>query len=528
MKAFANLVQEIDETNKTLPKIEALANYFKSANDQDRLWAIAMFTSRRPKRSVNTTLVRTFAAEMVGIPLWLFEESYTVSGDLAETIALLANGKSAETDHSFSYWVEYIIALKDLPEEDKKRRLWEAWKTLNYYECFVFTKILTGGFRIGVSAKTLIKGLSKAFNLEENHVALRLTGNWTPHHITFEDLLFGDRKTDDLSKPYPFFLAYPIEDHEVHELGEPNAWQAEHKWDGIRGQIIKRNGQTYVWTRGGELVTEKYPEFQLLGNSLPDGVSLDGEILPFKKGRILPFNDLQTRIGRKNLSKSLLEKVPVCLFAYDLLEWEGEDIREWPLERRRGQLEELVGLLGNSSKLTLSPLVDFQSWDDLATERERSRQLSSEGIMLKRKASTYQTGRKKGDWWKWKVEPYTIDAVLTYAMRGSGRRANLYTDYTFALWQHGELVTFAKAYSGLTDEEFRKVDQWIKRNTLERYGPVRQVKPELVFELAFEAIAKSSRHKSGFSVRFPRIARWRHDKTIHQANSLEDLEALLG
>jgi DNA ligase-1 len=346
-------------------------------------------------------------------------------------------------------------------------------------------------------------------------------------------LVLKEKQGDSLSKPYPFYLAYALE-AEPENLGATDLWLAEHKWDGIRAQLIFRNGELFIWSRGEELVTDKYPEFSALQEYIPDGTVMDGEILPFPNDSIGTFNDLQKRIGRKTVSKSLLKKVPVILKAYDLLEWEGEDIRELPFIQRREKLEALLGPLTENKNLpiALSMTMNFDTWEEYAQERKLSREKKSEGLMLKRKDSPYLVGRKKGDWWKWKVDPLTIDAVLTYAMRGHGRRSNLFTDYTFALWDESvdgkrELVTFAKAYSGLTDEEFRKVDAWIKKNTLERFGPVRSVTPHHVFEIAFEGIAASGRHKSGVATRFPRIHRWRTDKTIDEANTLDDLKKLI-
>jgi DNA ligase-1 len=370
----------------------------------------------------------------------------------------------------------------------------------------------------------MVKALAKHTQVAENIVAHKLMGNWSPEFGNFTELLFSEDQVD-ISKPYPFYLAYALEG-EVSSLGSPEEWYAERKWDGIRGQIIVRNRELFVWSRGEELVTDKYPEYAVMLDLLPDGTVIDGEIMPFREGRPLSFNHLQTRIGRKNLSPKLLKEVPVAFITYDILEYNNEDIRYKPMHERRAILESLCQV--NSNVLKLSELVAFATWDELTFERTRSREFLSEGIMLKRKDSIYRDGRRRGDWWKWKIDPHTVDAVLIYAMGGSGRRANLYTDYTFAIWNdEGQLVPFTKAYSGLTDEELREVDRWIKQNTLERFGPVRSVKPLLVFELAFEGIAKSSRHKSGIALRFPRIKRWRKDKRVEEANTLRDMLQLL-
>lgn len=528
MKKFANLIKTIDSTNKTNEKVQALADYFKSAEDADKLWAIALLSHRRPKRPVNTTLLREWATEISGIPLWLFEESYHIVGDLAETIALILPTSNTATEKSLSTFVKEIIALRTLSEENKKQYLQENWLRMKYYERFVFNKIITGSFRIGVSQKLMTRALSIATGMDEDILAYKLMGDWTPGNTTYKALIEEENPEDYLSKPYPFYLAYAVADNFREDFGDLSNWRFEHKWDGIRAQVIIRNREIHVWSRGEELVTNKYPEFHAFIDHIPDGTVLDGEILPYIDGRIGDFQQLQTRIGRKNITKALLSKTPVILVAYDLLEWQGEDIRDQPFNQRRRILDKLIKKLDSTSlRLYLSDTMKFKTWEAAAGERDRAREKRSEGLMIKRKDSPYLVGRKKGDWWKWKVDPFTVDAVLTYAMRGHGRRANLYTDYTFGLWHEGELVTFAKAYSGLTDKEFRQVDAWIKRNTLERFGPVRSVTPHHVFEIAFEGIAESKRHKSGVATRFPRIHRWRKDKPIEEANTLDDLKALI-
>jgi len=532
MKNFAELIKTLDSSNKTSVKVDALTNYFRNASDEDKVWTIAILSHRRPPRPVNTTLLRLWANELADIPLWLFEESYHIVGDLAETIALVIPTTKEHSDRSLTEFLQEIIALKKKTDFEKKEYLQTNWLALNYYERFIFTKLITGSLRIGVSQKLMTRALSKAENIDEDALAYKLMGDWNPNTITFQELILDEKSSDYLSKPYPFYLAYPIEG-EPSNLGNAEEWSAEHKWDGIRSQTIIRDNDIYVWSRGEELVTDKYPEFGSFVGVIPDGTVIDGEILPFIDNEIGTFNDLQTRIGRKTVSPALLKKSPVIIKAYDLLEWKGQDIRNLPFEERRILLEKLYDDIKHSNiPLQLSERVKFSTWEELTEERLRSREMRSEGLMIKRKDSPYLVGRKKGDWWKWKIEPLVIDAVLTYAMRGHGRRSNLFTDYTFALWQDNdknerELVTFAKAYSGLTDAEFRMVDDWIKKNTLERFGPVRSVTPQLVFEIGFEGISLSKRHKSGIATRFPRILRWRHDKKIDEANSIEDLKSMI-
>lgn len=525
MKDFVQLFNRLDQTTKTLKKVKALKEYFDTAHDMDKLWTVAILSHRRPKRSVRTTLLKEWAAEMASLPLWLFEESYHIVGDLAETMALMHPNRESRGEKTLSQWIEFIIELKPLNDEEQKEKVTWAWNQLDEKERFVFNKLLTGGWRVGLSQKLMTRALSEHLAVEENVLAHRLMGNWRAETTTFHELVEASNKADQLSKPYPFYLAYALEG-KPEDLGAVNDWYAERKWDGIRGQLIVREGQLFVWSRGEELVTNKFPEFQELTKALPNGTVIDGEIIVFEEGKPLGFQLLQTRIGRKNISKTILKSAPVVMIVYDLLELDGNDLREQPMSKRRALLEELVKVQ-SSDKLILSDLVHFETWEDLIQERLKSREHQAEGLMLKHKSSTYKIGRKKGDWWKWKVDPLTIDAVMIYAMRGHGRRANLYTDYTFAVWDGEQLVPFAKAYSGLTDKEINRVDAFVKKNTVDRFGPVRSVKPELVFEIAFEGIAKSSRHKSGVALRFPRIHRWREDKPSSEANTLEDLNKML-
>jgi DNA ligase-1 len=535
MRRAAQLFEQLDATTGTNAKVDALAAYFREAEGTDKLWVIALLSGRRPKRPVTSTHLRQWAAQVSGIPDWLFEASYHVVGDFAETVTHIAKLETPMVK-SLAEWVRFVEELKDQSEEEKAARVKTAWAGLDGMELFVFNKIITGGFRIGVSQKVMVKGLSKATGVGEDVLAHRLMGNWGPHSTTFHDLVFGANEGDDHSRPYPFYLAYGIEGPEgtaagaslndLLPLGDPSEWQAEHKWDGIRGQLIVRGGQHYAWSRGEELVTDKYPEFEALRTALPHGTVLDGEILAWKNDAPLPFAELQKRIGRKSVGKKLLADVPVIFMAYDIMEHAGEDIRQRPLRERRALLERIVGD-AQQSVITISPTLRFDTWEEIVAHREHARTASIEGLMLKRLNSTYEAGRRRGDWWKWKVDPLNIDAVLTFSMQGHGRRADLYTDHTFGLWQEGQLVTFAKAYSGLTDAEMKEVDAFIKKNTLERFGPVRQVKAELVFEIAFEGISISTRHKSGVAVRFPRIARWRKDKKPEEANTLDDLKDMI-
>ena len=526
MKRFATLFAALDRTTRITPKIAALADYFQEAPEPDRLWTIALLSGRRPKRTVTTTLLRQWAAERAVIPLWLFEESYPIVGDLAETIALILPPPAHVSDQSLTHWIGEIQSLAALNEPARKAAVLSAWDQLDTTERFLFNKLITGGFRVGVSQKLMTRALAKATGIEEASLAHRLMGDWTPQSTDFQTLIWSEDPAADLSRPYPFYLAYQL-DTQPADLGPCSDWLAEWKWDGIRGQLVLRGGQHAVWSRGEDLMTDRFPELAAALDFIPQGTVIDGEILAWLDDAPLPFQALQKRIGRKTVPKKLLAESPVILKAYDLLEWQGQDIRQTPFAERRALLESLITPLTASAPLRLSPLITGNTWESLAKTREGSREIGAEGLMLKRADSPYLVGRKKGDWWKWKVDPLTVDAVLIYAQQGHGRRANLFTDFTFAVWNGNDLVPFTKAYSGLTDAEFRQITQWVRKNTLERFGPVRSVKAHHVFEIAFEGIQPSPRHKSGIALRFPRMSRWRHDKPISEANTLDDLKEML-
>ena len=529
MKDFADLFTKLDQTNKTNPKVAYLQDYFQQATSQDIMWALALFTGKRPKRPVSTPLLRQWCAGEAGIPLWLFEDSYYVVGDLAETISLTLPEKHYSSTYQLTDWIYFIQDLDKQDDETKQQNVLWAWRQLDQQETFVFTKLMTGGYRIGVSQRLMVRALSHVTQLPTTELMHKLMGQWHPAEVSFDDLFYSQDANTDISRPYPFFLAHQI-DEAVADFSRPEEWHAEWKWDGIRAQVIYRQGQLYAWSRGEELITDRYPELHVLANSLPDGTVIDGELLPYsyEQNRVLPFNVLQTRIGRKKVTHKLMREAPVALMAYDLLEHEGSDIRNWSLEARRSQLSELVNE-ANQSVLRLSPVIPFQEWDELEAARQQALDHLAEGLMIKRQSSPYQVGRTKGDWWKWKVDPFTVDAVMIYAQRGHGRRANLYSDYTFAVWNDAgdQLIPFTKAYSGVSDKELREIDRWVKRNTIEQYGPVRAVTPYWVFELAFEGIQRSNRHKSGLALRFPRMYRWRQDLSVKDADNLSYLYELL-
>ena len=534
MKRFAKLYSAIDSTTSTNRKIDAMAEYFRDAEPADAAWAVYFLSGGRPKRLIPVRRIATWAMEESAVPSWLFEECYHAVGDLAETIALLLPIHDATHADPLPLhrWVnESLLTLGNQGEEEQRTSVLAAWEHLDGTERYIWNKLITGSFRVGVSEQLVVRALARASGIDEGVIAHRLSGHWTPSAENYSALVAADSSDADRSRPFPFYLAYAIEG-ELESLGEPTEWQVERKWDGIRAQVIRRDGKTYIWSRGGELVTDRFPEIVLATEILPDGTVLDGEVMPWTNDAALPFAQLQRRIGRKKLGPKILAEVPVVLIAYDLLELGGRDLRTEPLSMRR---TELANVIENATvpsfttppALILSPTIPLASWDDARAAHADSRTHRAEGLMLKRRDSEYGVGRRKGSWWKWKVQPFSVDAVMVYAQPGHGRRALLHSDYTFAVRDGEALVPFAKAYSGLTDVEIRSLDNWIRRNTIEKFGPVRQVEPTQVFELHFEGIQLSSRHKCGIAVRFPRIARWRTDKPVSEIDTIETLRALI-
>ncbi len=546
MKAFAALYRELDATTSSLAKQVALQRYLQVAPAKDAAWAVYFLAGGKPRQLVPTKLLRLLAQEAAGLPEWLFDESYEAVGDLAETISLLLPPPTESHEWGLADWVErHLLPLRKLTPEALSDALRSQWQRLAPEERLVYFKLITGAFRVGVSRLQVTQALAAVGALDAKRVAQRLMGytnsGGQPTAADYAALIApestGDRDQRTGGQPYPFFLAHPFNvplDQFDATLGAPSGWIVEWKWDGIRAQLVKRAGQAWLWSRGEELVTDRFPELAQMGETLPDGTVIDGEIVVWRDDRVQPFADLQKRIGRKTLTPKLLREIPVVLLAYDLLEWEGRDLRETPQQERRMLLDEL--LTGARHPLLIaSPMLHGNSWHDLARQREAARSMGVEGFILKQRDARYGVGRTKdvGVWWKWKIDPLSIDAVLVYAQRGHGRRASLYTDYTFAVWDttpdnaDRKLVPFAKAYSGLTDAEMASVDAVIRRTTVESFGPVRSVKPTLVFELGFEGIARSTRHKSGIAVRFPRMLRWRQDKPVEEADTLQTLESLL-
>tara|TARA_R110002049_G_scaffold305056_3_gene501160 strand:- start:116177 stop:117784 length:1608 start_codon:yes stop_codon:yes gene_type:complete len=529
MIRFAELYHALDATTKTNEKIAAMSTYFADAPPLDAAWAIYFLCGNKLRRLVPTKLLRQWAAEEAEIPAWLFDESYHAVGDLAETLSLVVPPGEIRSDDSLSHWVnQRLLPLRPLDESEQRRRVLEIWGETSTKLRFVIMKLITGAFRVGVSRRLVTRAISQQSGVSADVISHRLMGNWEPSETFFHRLVDTDVQDTLVSQPYPFCLAHVISTEAGPQaIGDASQFVAEWKWDGIRGQLIRRSGQTFIWSRGEELMEKRWPEIESAAESLPDGTVLDGEILAAEPdGKVLPFSQLQRRIGRKTVGKKLLTEVPVVFHAFDLLERHGVDLREQPFTSRRRELEQLLDTCDHPN-MKMTNLIAGDSWEDWGIVRESSRDMNAEGLMLKRCDAPYDVGRVRGTWWKWKVKPYTIDAVLIYAQKGHGKRASLFTDYTFALWDGDQLVPFARAYSGLDDKEIRRVDRFVRQNTKDTFGPVRSVTPTLVMELAFEGLQRSKRHKSGVATRFPRILRWRHDKRPQDANRLGELLEML-
>ena len=546
MKAFTELYWRLDATSSITEKVAALRDYFAAAPPDDAAAALAVLSGSRQLRSVSTAQLREWAAEATGFPAWLVEECYAHVGDLAETLALVLPEPAAEAAAGSGLGLAEAMqaTIHDLrgAGDDRKREVVLAvWRQLAPRERIVWHKLLTGGLRVGVSRTLVARALAEIAGVEQAEMTHRLAGEPPADGPAFARLLAAESPLADSRRPYPFFLASALDrtalDHVAEDLGAVADWQAEWKWDGMRAQLVRRGAELAVWSRGEELVNDAFPEIAAAGAALPPGTVLDGELLAVAGGRLLPFAMLSKRASRKTVTKKILAEIPCVFVAYDLLEQRGEDLRPRPIVERRARLEALVATpftdviagpaRADANRLFLSPLVTAATWEELAAARAESRSRGVEGLMLKRRSSPYAVGRTRGDWWKWKVEPLEIDAVILYAQAGHGRRAGLHSDYTLGLWHDGKLVTVAKAYSGLTDAEIVEIDRIVRATTVEKHGPVRICTPTLVMQLAFEGVSRSTRHKSGVAVRFPRIIRWRRDKDPADAGTLADLQRMI-
>ena len=548
MQAFQALFHQLDQVTGTRAKVSLLVEHFRSVPAADAAWSLALLLGKRRRRLITGRRLRTILEQRGGIPEWLVDECHGQVGDSAETITLLWPAVRDKVDPVTSdlpnipenqplhWWMDILLpSISRLKDDNEANAVLELWQTVPNNQHFVINKLLTGGFRVGVSTGLISRAIAEAYALDIELVVQRLMGGFDPTAENFQQLTLPANAEEQQSRgtPYPFFLASPIDLRRLQE-SDPKNWLVEWKWDGIRGQLIHRGHGTFLWSRGEELVNDSFPELISIGEALPDGTVLDGEVICWKKGDSTPlgFDQLQRRLGRKQVGNLLKRECPMRFVAYDLLEHNGQDIRQEPITERQQKLSELIRTLTHPEQWRLQQSQHWQlkTWEELDQQRQEAKTKHAEGVMLKHFTSPYLAGRKRGTWWKYKLDPMHLDAVLLYAQAGHGRRANLFTDYTFGLWNDAEkpeLITFAKAYSGLDNEEILELDRWIRKNTLQRFGPTRSVRPEQVFELGFEGIHPSKRHKAGIAVRFPRILRWRKDKPAQEGNYLSDAKQLM-
>ncbi|MGB0914279.1 MAG: cisplatin damage response ATP-dependent DNA ligase, partial [Phaeobacter italicus] len=467
-----------------------------------------------------------WAAEQADLPLWLLQESQAVVGDMAETIALVLPRPTCQSDISLSDLISLIADLATLREDQKRDRVQSVWDKLGVDERCLFNKLITGGFRVSVTQKQMARALARVSGLNETALIHRLAKGWKPDQISFAEFIAADSEGDDASHPYPIFPTRPLEGLPP-KLGLARNWVSEWKWDGIRGQLIVRNRRHYIWSRSQELVTERFPELGRSADFLPDGTVIDGEIIAWQAGLPLPLNAVEKRIGRKTVPKALLRDAPCILMAFDLLEQDGIDLRPLPLKDRQARLQRLMRDVPCEAGLRLSEQIEFDDWNELTSIRAIARDRRTRGVMLKHRESPYPATPEQGNWRAWEVDPLTMDAVMIYAQSGQGRALTPVTELTLAVWSGNELVPIAKVRPELSTAELGELTAWIQKNTTQRFGPVRQVTPQQVFGLAFDTVCESPRHKSGISLRNPRLTRWHRDSPVQQATTLDDLRVLL-
>ncbi|KEO89485.1 ATP-dependent DNA ligase [Erythrobacter longus] len=529
MKAFATLLDTLVYTTSRNRKLALIAEYLRETPDPDRGWALGALTGELDFPAVKSSTIRNLMKDRVDPVLWTLSRDFV--GDTAETASLLWPQDTDPQDDPPSV-SEVIDLLSGLNRNTAPKELPKLLDRLDANGRFALIKLATGGMRIGVSARLAKTAFSQAFDVSVEEVEEYWHALEPPYTELFQWAADGADPPDVSNRPMfrPFMLAHPLEETKVNLKD----YAAEWKWDGIRVQLVRVGGETRLYSRSGDDISVTFPE---LLDVLPIDAVLDGELLVRgtsqggEAGGAASFNALQQRLGRKTVSKKMLAQAPAFVRLYDALILEGQDLREREWQRRRDTLESIVPKLPDSH-FDLSALVEARDFDHLAEIREGARDDAIEGLMLKRRDAPYIAGRKVGLWYKWKRDPLLIDCVLMYAQRGSGKRSSFYSDYTFGCWdgdpdQGAELLPVGKAYSGFTDAELKKIDKLVRQTTLNRFGPVREVERTLVFEVAFDSVHSSKRHKSGLAMRFPRIHRIRWDKPVHEADRIEALRALV-
>ncbi|MGR3447396.1 cisplatin damage response ATP-dependent DNA ligase [Paracoccus sp. UBA5162] len=515
MKAFAHLLERLAFTPARNAKLRLLRHYLETTPDPDRGYALAALTGDLKLRAVTPSLLRGLMAERVDDQL--FALSYDFVGDLAETIALLWQG-DGDQDVPLH---EAVTLLSDTGKAGLPAAIAAMLDRLGPSQRLAFLKLATGNMRVGLSARMARIALAEMGEPEVADIEEIWHGLKPPYRPLFDWIAGGARPEHAARAPFrPVMLSTPVDLDQLRGF-DPDEYMAEWKWDGIRVQAINDGGVRRLYSRTGEDIGAAFPDVIEALNF--DGAA-DGELLVRRDGEVAVFGDLQKRLNRKAISRAMLDSHPAGLRLYDLMIWQGRDLRGLPLAERRAVLD---GADFGSDRIDVSPLLDFATWDDLAALRADPPSAVIEGVMIKRRDSPYVGGRPRGPWFKWKRDPMVVDAVMLYAQRGHGKRSGFYSDFTFGLWDGDQLVPVGKAYFGFTDEELRELDRFVRTNTVDRFGPVRAVAPKLVLEVAFEGLNESGRHKSGIAMRFPRISRIRWDKPAAEADRLDSLKEML-
>ncbi|KFE35319.1 cisplatin damage response ATP-dependent DNA ligase [Thioclava atlantica] len=518
MRDFARLLERLAFTPGRNAKLDALADYLRHAPDPERGYALAALTGELDLGRAQPAVLRAMVGERVDPEL--FALSYDYVGDLAETIALIWPGDGEPGALDLPHVVE---TLQDTPKIRTGPVIADWLDRLAPSERYALLKLATGGLRVGVSARLARMALARLGGPSLEEIEEIWHGLAPPYRALFDWIEGGEKPERAGLAPFrPVMLSTPI-DREGLDALDPAEFAAEWKWDGIRVQAVAEGGERRLYSRTGEDISGAFPD--IVAHMGFEG-ALDGELLVRRGDQVAPFGDLQKRLGRKSPGKALLASHPAALRLYDVLLWEDEDLRALPFDTRRERLEAAVADL-NPERFDVSEVLPFGAWDDLAALRAAPPQVVIEGVMLKRRDTPYMAGRPKGPWFKWKRDPRLIDAVVLYAQRGHGKRSGFYSDFTFGVWEDEALVPVGKAYSGFTDEELRRLDRFVRNHTVDRFGPVRALSPALVVEVAFEGLNRSTRHKSGVAMRFPRISRIRWDKPAAEADRIETLREML-
>jgi len=540
MKAFADLWATLEGQLSEARSAQILARYLQQTSAEDAAWAIYLLCGKKPKKLLSARELVEYFLQTSGTPGWLFWESDDVVGDVNETIALLndtfmdetasqqnRNENSHPQQNSLAFWMEnQLNTLAEVAQSQRPAFLGNCWQKLGYREAFIINRILTGTWKSNLPLKTIAQALSIVSGQEPMTLMHRLKADWLPNKVFYAKLIAEDQPTFQTEQKFSFGEFKPLEESSIESLGAVEDWWLAWQWEGLRVQCIRRADDCFLWSQNGELVTDRFPELHEMAQKLPEGTILEGVIVACSGQAPLPLADLQPRLGGKSVNRKMMESCPVAFVATDLQLLANEDMRNLPAQQRKTRLAQLANDIG--FPLVHFPRIEIDQWAHARKLLQEARQHHAEGLSLQRLNSPYPIQNQQADWWSWKVQPHTINAILLYAkMEMAGRSQKQTTEYTFAVWHEDQLVPVARTGIGLPPEEAELLDGWIRANTYERFGPVRSVEPFHVYEIAFDGITPSKRHKCGFVLREPRIINPRPHTPIEEASRLEDLHRLL-